>query len=101
MTDDSFPLPENPPPAATDSSSKLDPPPGPVVVSAETISQKLFRELVYEKDFEGGEGTEAAPDPQPRHRNACTKCGKSFKKPSDLIRHERVHTKEKPYSCPE
>lgn len=27
----------------------------------------------------------------------CNSCAKEFKKPSDLIRHIRVHTKEKPY----
>lgn len=27
----------------------------------------------------------------------CNYCSKEFKKPSDLIRHNRVHTKEKPY----
>lgn len=27
----------------------------------------------------------------------CNYCSKEFKKPSDLIRHIRVHTKEKPY----
>ena len=36
---------------------------------------------------------------EPKHRNACTVCSKSFKKPSDLIRHIRIHTKEKPFQC--
>lgn len=27
----------------------------------------------------------------------CTYCGKEFKKPSDLVRHTRIHTQEKPY----
>ncbi|OAD55101.1 hypothetical protein WN48_05576 [Eufriesea mexicana] len=30
---------------------------------------------------------------------ACTFCHKEFKKPSDLIRHLRVHTQEKPFKC--
>ena len=29
----------------------------------------------------------------------CQYCQKGFRKPSDLIRHIRVHTQEKPYSC--
>ncbi|XP_014481425.1 PREDICTED: zinc finger protein 236-like isoform X2 [Dinoponera quadriceps] len=30
---------------------------------------------------------------------ACSFCPKEFKKPSDLIRHLRVHTQEKPFKC--
>ncbi|XP_044264295.1 zinc finger protein 236-like [Tribolium madens] len=29
----------------------------------------------------------------------CSYCEKEFKKPSDLIRHTRVHTREKPFTC--
>ncbi|KAK9746584.1 Zinc finger, C2H2 type [Popillia japonica] len=29
----------------------------------------------------------------------CLYCSKEFKKPSDLIRHIRIHTREKPYKC--
>ncbi|GJQ71737.1 hypothetical protein Trydic_g11430 [Trypoxylus dichotomus] len=29
----------------------------------------------------------------------CLYCNKEFKKPSDLIRHIRIHTREKPYKC--
>ena len=29
----------------------------------------------------------------------CTHCSKEFKKPSDLIRHARIHTHDKPFKC--
>ncbi|XP_017771433.1 PREDICTED: zinc finger protein 236-like [Nicrophorus vespilloides] len=31
----------------------------------------------------------------------CSHCSKEFKKPSDLIRHIRIHTREKPFKCTE
>ncbi|RXG61221.1 Zinc finger protein [Armadillidium vulgare] len=31
--------------------------------------------------------------------NRCSTCGKGFKKPSDLVRHIRTHTGEKPFAC--
>ncbi|XP_026482774.1 zinc finger protein 236-like [Ctenocephalides felis] len=31
----------------------------------------------------------------------CNYCTREFRKPSDLIRHLRIHTKEKPFKCPQ
>lgn len=33
------------------------------------------------------------------HPNQCGRCPKSFRKPSDLVRHLRTHTGERPYQC--
>lgn len=36
---------------------------------------------------------------EPLYANQCKYCPKSFRKPSDLVRHVRIHTGERPYQC--
>ena len=39
----------------------------------------------------------APPSREKYFKNACKTCGKKFQKPSQLLRHERVHTRDKPF----
>ncbi|KAJ1368572.1 hypothetical protein KIN20_029729 [Parelaphostrongylus tenuis] len=66
--------------------------------SEEVIEQRgenSFTEV--NEDFEFSESPMKTIEPERRHK--CQTCGSSFKKPSDLVRHIRVHTGERPYSC--
>nr|CAD7427253.1 unnamed protein product [Timema monikensis] len=36
---------------------------------------------------------------EPLYAHQCEYCPKSFRKPSDLVRHVRIHTGERPYKC--
>ncbi|XP_069476826.1 zinc finger protein 236 isoform X3 [Ambystoma mexicanum] len=66
------------------------------------VSGKLLVESAAEKDrISEIKDKQAEIETEPKYPNSCSFCGKSFKKPSDLVRHTRIHTGEKPYKCGE
>lgn len=55
--------------------------------------EEINEEIRVRTTIENNEATECRPDKK------CNICGKQFKKPIDLRRHVRTHTKEKPFTC--
>lgn len=55
--------------------------------------EEINEEIRIPTTIENNEATECRPD------RKCNICGKQFKKPIDLRRHVRTHTKEKPFTC--
>ena len=67
----------------------------------QTISEKIFEDSLKERTRISQIQNEQDFETAPKHPNQCSMCPRSFKKPSDLIRHIRTHTKEKPFKCDE
>ena len=66
---------------------------------AKTESEKCLLSSAQEKVQTDSVGAEGKLKKKEVHLNQCDQCDFSFKKPSDLIRHIRTHTGERPYNC--
>ncbi|XP_012134539.1 uncharacterized protein LOC100876151 [Megachile rotundata] len=66
------------------------------------VSERVLLDTVAEKEaMDQIEASYTNPERRERkeYTNKCKFCPKTFRKPSDLIRHVRTHTGERPYKC--
>ncbi|XP_076290481.1 uncharacterized protein LOC143213960 isoform X2 [Lasioglossum baleicum] len=68
--------------------------------SDSTVSERVLLDTVAEREvMDRVQHVATEKKEQKEYTNKCKYCPKTFRKPSDLVRHVRTHTGERPYKC--